>query len=412
MRKLSSSPNEVKLNNVDVRVSLIQAMIPVVLEAVYEELTQQVEALTGVWYSRKKDAIRRWGNQKGSVFLGDQRVPIKVPRVRNVQADQEVPLSSYKALQQPRNLDDGLFLRVLKGISCRNYEACAEMLPEAFGLSSSNVSRRFIRVTAHKLRAFQERSLEDLDLVALVIDGKTFGKQQMIIVLGITIDGQKVPLGFVESATENEVVCRRLIQELIDRGLRYKQGLLVILDGSKALYNAVTRALQGYVCVQRCQWHKRRNVAAYLAKGQQARIKSRMQKAYETPNYKKAKARLLALKPELQLMNQSAVTSLEEGLEETLTIHRLGLMTYLRKSFRTTNCIESLNSMANDLTRNVDGVIPNNVIGGLLQFYWISNPGSTVSWDTNTFQCFEWQSKENWAYPRTKQRQLNTSMGS
>ena len=353
MRKLSSSPNEVKLNNVDVRVSLIQAMIPVVLEAVYEELTQQVEALTGVWYSRKKDAIRRWGNQKGSVFLGDQRVPIKVPRVRNVQADQEVPLSSYKALQQPRNLDDGLFLRVLKGISCRNYEACAEMLPEAFGLSSSNVSRRFIRVTAHKLRAFQERSLEDLDLVALVIDGKTFGKQQMIIVLGITIDGQKVPLGFVESATENEVVCRRLIQELIDRGLRYKQGLLVILDGSKALYNAVTRALQGYVCVQRCQWHKRRNVAAYLAKGQQARIKSRMQKAYETPNYKKAKARLLALKPELQLMNQSTVTSLEEGLEETLTIHRLGLMTYLRKSFRTTNCIESLNSMANDLTRNV-----------------------------------------------------------
>ena len=280
-------------------------------------------------------------------------MPIKVPRVRNVQADQEVPLSSYKALQQPRNLDDGLFLRVLKGISCRNYEACAEMLPEAFGLSSSNVSRRFIRVTAHKLRAFQERSLEDLDLVALVIDGKTFGKQQMIIVLGITIDGQKVPLGFVESATENEVVCRRLIQELIDRGLRYKQGLLVILDGSKALYNAVTRALQGYVCVQRCQWHKRRNVAAYLAKGQQARIKSRMQKAYETPNYKKAKARLLALKPELQLMNQSAVTSLEEGLEETLTIHRLGLMTYLRKSFRTTNCIESLNSMANDLTRNV-----------------------------------------------------------
>jgi|TARA_B100000315_G_scaffold49633_1_gene44206 transposase-like protein len=353
MRKLSSSPKEVKLNNVEVRVSVIQALIPVVLEAVYEELTRQVEELTGAWYSRKKDAIRRWGSQKGSVFLGDQKVPIQVPRVRNVQADQEVPLSSYKALQRPRNLDEGLLLRVLKGISCRNYEACAEKLPEAFGLSSSNVSRRFIQVSAHKLRAFQERSLEDLDLVALVIDGKTFGKQQMIIALGITIDGQKVPLGFVESATENEVVCRRLIQELIDRGLRYKQGLLVILDGSKGLYNAVTRALQGYVCVQRCQWHKRRNVAAYLAKGQQARIKSRMQKAYETPNYKKAKARLLALKPELQLMNQSAVTSLEEGLEETLTIHRLGLMTYLRKSFRTTNCIESLNSMANDLTRNV-----------------------------------------------------------
>jgi|TARA_B100001013_G_scaffold255877_1_gene159794 transposase-like protein len=226
-------------------------------------------------------------------------------------------------------------------------------VPEAFGLSSSSVSRQFIQATAHKLRTFQERSLEDLDLVGLILDGKSFGKEEMVIALGITIDGQKVPLGFVEAATENEVVCRHLIQDLVDRGLQYQQGLLAIIDGSKGLFNAVTRSLKGYVCVQRCQWHKRRNVTSYLAKGQQARIKRKMQKAYEKPTYNEAKADLLSLKPELTLMNQSAVKSLEEGLEETLTIHRLGMMPDLRKSFRTTNCIESVNSMAKDLTRNV-----------------------------------------------------------
>jgi transposase-like protein len=226
-------------------------------------------------------------------------------------------------------------------------------VPEAFGLSASSVSRQFIQATAHKLRAFQERSLEDLDLVGIILDGKSFGKEEMIIALGITIDGQKVPLGFVEAATENEVVCRNLIQDLIDRGLQYQQGLLAIIDGSKGLFNAVTRSLKGYVCVQRCQWHKRRNVTSYLAKGQQARIRRKMQKAYEKPTYREAKAALLALKPELALMNQSAARSLEEGLEETLAIHRLGLMPGLRKSFRTTNCIESVNSMAKDLTRNV-----------------------------------------------------------
>ena len=226
-------------------------------------------------------------------------------------------------------------------------------MPEAFGLSSSSVSRQFIQATAHKLRTFQERSLEDLDLVGLILDGKSFGKEEMVIALGITIDGQKVPLGFVEAATENEVVCRHLIQDLVDRGLQYQQGLLAIIDGSKGLFNAVTRSLKGYVCVQRCQWHKRRNVTSYLAKGQQARIKRKMQKAYEKPTYNEAKADLLSLKPELTLMNQSAVKSLEEGLEETLTIHRLDMMPDLRKSFRTTNCIESVNSMAKDLTRNV-----------------------------------------------------------
>ena len=353
MSKLSSAPRSVKDDAVDVRVEMIQCLIPIALEAVSDLLSGELDEIAGVRYSRKTTSIRRWGRQKGSVYLGDQKIPISVPRARDTAVNREVALRTYKALQNPRGVDEKLLLRVLKGLSCRNYEACALDVPEAFGLSSSSVSRQFVQATAHKLRSFQERSLEDLDLVALMLDGKSFGKEEMIIALGITIDGQKVPLGFVEAATENEVVCRHLIQDLVDRGLQYQQGLLVIIDGSKGLFNAVTRSLKGFVCVQRCQWHKRRNVTSYLAKGQQPRIRRKMQKAYEKPIYQEARASLLSLKPELTLMNQSAVRSLEEGLEETLTLHRLGMMPELRKSFRTTNCIESINSMAKELTRNV-----------------------------------------------------------
>ena len=135
--------------------------------------------------------------------------------------------------------------------------------------------------------------------------------------------------------------------------MAYHQGLLCLIDGSKGLYAALTKALDGYVVIQRCQWHKRENVSAYLPKGKQDEIKKALQHAYDLPTYQEAKAALDALKPELALMNESAQNSLEEGLEETLTLHRLGLMPQLKQSFRTTNCIESLNSMVAQLTRNV-----------------------------------------------------------
>ena len=154
-----------------------------------------------------------------------------------------------------------------------------------------------------------------------------------------------------------------MIDDLIRRGLRYDQGLLVVLDGSKGLLCAVKKALKGYVRVQRCQpacrafgagrWHKRENVVSYLPQSQRPRIRCKLQKAYDCDTYEAAKAALNALKPELRLMNASALTSLEEGLEETLTLHRLGMLPALKRSFRTTNCIEALNSMAGDLTRKV-----------------------------------------------------------
>ena len=185
------------------------------------------------------------------------------------------------------------------------------------------------------------------------MDGKTFADQEMIIALGVTIQGHKIPLGFVQAASENERVCRQFVDSLIHRGLQYHQGLLCLIDGSKGLYSALTKALSGYVAIQRCQWHKRENVIAYLPKTQQSEVKKALQSAYDMDTHKEAKAALYALKPSLALMNASALNSLEEGLEETLTLHRLGLMPQLKQSFRTTNCIESLNAMIAQRTRNV-----------------------------------------------------------
>ncbi len=359
MEKLFVGDGEVKVEgdviDLETRLSVIQALIPLGLEAVADLLQQEVEQLAGVRYARKgsEQAHRRWGSQKGSVYLMDQKLPLDVPRVRDVEADAEVSLAAYRALQTPKKTDEGLLLRVLKGISCRNYKACAESVPEAFGISASSVSRRFIKATAKKLKQFQERPLDDYGFVTLFIDGKSFADEEIVIALGVTMDGQKIPLGFVESATENERICRQLIQDLIRRGLCYDQGLLVVLDGSKGLRSAVTKALKGYVRVHRCQWHKRENVVSYLPERERPRVRRKLQKAYDCDTYEEAKAALESLKPELKLMNQSAVTSLEEGLEETLTLHRLGMLPFLKRSFRTTNCIEALNSRTGELTRKV-----------------------------------------------------------
>ena len=349
------TPLEEELGALDTRIALIQALIPLGLDAVAEELQEEVSRLAGDRYTRKdtQNPNRRWGSQQGSVYLSDQKVPLSVPRVRNVVTDEEVSLQTYHHLQRPRRMDEGLLLRMIKGIATRSYQACAEAIPKAFGLSSSTVSRRFIKASAEKLKQFRKRSLAQYDLVALFIDGKTFADQEMIIALGVTIEGDKIPLGFVQAATENERVCRQFIRSLLKRDLVYHKGLLCLIDGSKGLYAALTKALSGYVVIQRCQWHKRENVTSYLPKGKQDEIKKTLQNAYDLPTYREAKAALDALKPELTLINEDATKSLEEGLEETLSLHRLGLMPQLKQSFRTTNCIESLNSMVAQLTRNV-----------------------------------------------------------
>jgi transposase-like protein len=176
----------------------------------------------------------------------------------------------------------------------------------------------------------------------------------MVIAVGITIDGKKVVPGLVETVTENEVVCTEFLRDLVDRGLSFEKGLLVVLDGSKGLRKAVDRVFAGHALVQRCQWHKRENVVRYLGEAQKPAVRGRLQHAYNRPTLAEAKAALLRVKKELSLQNESAVRSLEEGFEETLTLHRLGLFRELGISLKTTNSIESLHSLLGARTDKVD----------------------------------------------------------
>lgn len=352
LRTNSSFP----IDELDARVALIQALIPLGLKAVEETLQHEVSDLAGERYSRGtgRKNHNRWGSQRGSVYLADQKIPIDVPRIRDTWHGHEVRLKAYERLQRPRNLDEGLLKRIVNGLSCRNYRDCAEAVPEAFGLSASTVSRRTIRATAQKLEQLQSRSLKPYDFVALFLDGKCFAKEQILIALGITIEGEKIILGFLQASTENEKVCTDFLRRLIDRGLTYDQGLLCVIDGSKGLRKAIQNVFGEKAAVQRCRWHKRENVVGYLPKSKQPAVRKNLQDAYQKSTLKEAEKVLLTVRKELMLMNQSAAASLDEGLEETLTLHRLGLAEELGESFSTTNCLESINAQLGQKTDKVD----------------------------------------------------------
>ena len=248
---------------------MIRALVPLGLMHVHE-LLDEVSELAGERYVRKSETVqgRRHGTNPGTVKLAGQRVPIRVPRVRG--RDGEIPLSSYESLSHRGEVDELLLRRVLYGISCRNYESVAELVPGAIGLSSSSVSRGFVEASAAKLREMQERDLSGEDVVAMVLDGKTFADATMVVALGITLSGDKRFLGFVETDTENERVLRPFLRSLVERGLDISEGLLVVIDGSKGLRGAVTKAFRRRVVVGRCQWHKRENVVSYLSKSEQS----------------------------------------------------------------------------------------------------------------------------------------------
>ncbi len=344
------------IENVNTRVALIQALIPIALQSVNELLQQEVEELAGPRYERQKEKERenyRWGQQRGSVYLGEQKLPVEVPRVRNLTTGKEVTLEPYKSLQRPTELDEKLLLKVLHGLSCHQFEKVALTVPESFGLSASSTSRRFIKASARKLKELSQRRLEKYDFVTIILDGKSLADEQVLIAVGVTVDGQKVILGFEQTATENAKVCRQFLQSLIDRGLGYQQGLLFAIDGSKGLRKAIDEVFGEYAAVQRCQWHKRENVVAYLPKSDQKRFRSKLQQAYEQPTYAQASKALKSVRGELKLINESAVRSLDEGLEETLTLHRLGLFQELGISLKTTNCLESINSQVARFTGRI-----------------------------------------------------------
>jgi len=348
MHKIVDSYSE----DFDVKMSIIQELIPLGLRAVAEELQNEVTQLAGHKHSRGGDNAR-WGQQDGSVYLRDQKFPIQVPRVRDTAANQEVPLKAYKRLQEPYN-DNEAMRRLLHGLSTHKYHESSSLTAEAFGISASNLSKRFKKSSGDELKQLQTRSLADQDIVAIFIDAKRYAKDGIVVGLGVTINGRKIVLGIEQVHSENGRAIEQWLDRLIERGLKFECGILFIIDGSKGIKKAVEHKFSVYALIQRCRWHKRENVISYLDEAQQTVFRRRLQEAYAKTTYKEAKSALLHLHQELEEFNASAANSLLEGLEETLTIHHLGLSSELAKSLSTTNCIEGVMSLMGSYTDKVD----------------------------------------------------------
>src|SRR3989338_3495343 len=353
MRRMGDSYSE----DFDVKITVIQELIPLGLKAVADELQEEVKKLAGEKHSHGGSASSnnaRWGRQQGSVYLRDQKFPISVPRVRDVAANREVPLETYSGLQRPFDDDEGAMCRLLHGLSTHKYHESAALAAEAFGISASSLSKRFTRCSADTLKQLQERSLAGEDFVAVFLDAKRYAADGIMVGVGVTIAGKKVVLGVEQMSAERADAVTQWFDRLITRGFRFERGILFIIDWSKGIRKAIEQTFGPYALIQRCRWHKRENVVSYLNEADQVVFRRRLQESYALTTYKEALAGLKQVHRELEKINVSAANSLLEGLDETLTIHELGLSVELARSLSTTNGIESLFSQLGAYTDKVD----------------------------------------------------------
>lgn len=295
----------------------------------------------------------RWTSQPGYVVLAGKKVKVTKPRVRD-KAGHEVPLRSYQQFQSPPRRQASMYKKLVNGISTRKYEQAIDDFTQGYGISKSAVSREMVEATRGALQKLCERRLDELGrLAVLMIDGKQLHGECVITALGVDVAGKKHMLGLMQGATENSVVVQHLLDDLIERGLDATQPMLIVLDGGKALRKAVHKTFGDQSPVQRCQIHKRRNVKELLPKEYQGSVDQRIRTAYAMKDFDSARAQLEKTVEWLEGINPSAAASLREGLEETLTLHRLGVPDELRKSLQSTNLIESALSVAADVVANV-----------------------------------------------------------
>lgn len=333
--------------SLETQISLFSNYLEVAKILANQMLEEEVKEKAGERYNREKPSsgrYSRWGSNPGSIRVGEEKVKIKVPRIHDNQSLVTESPESYQKLRSIELPSEALMKKIILGLSQQDYQEVVKMGIESFGLSQSTVSKAFIEESTKALKEFEKRDLGLYDFIALVLDGKYLSKENIVIALGITISGEKIPLGFIQTTTENSKAVKGLLKDLLRRNFKYTEGILALVDGSKGLRKAIDETFGKYALVQRCQWHKRENVLSYLSQEHQDQYKGKLQRAYSEPDYKTASSKLKEIITELIKINRSAARSLEEGLEETLTIHRLGLVEQLGRSFTTTNLIENLNS--------------------------------------------------------------------
>jgi transposase-like protein len=307
-------------------------------------------------HDRERTAFRH-GHEDGEVTLGGRRVGVRRPRVRTVDDEREVPLATYAHFADRDPLQRVVLERMLAGVSTRRYPRTQEPVGEqvemrARSTSKSAVSRSFVERTREALGELMSRRLGDLRLAVMMLDGLELKGRMMIVALGITTQGVKIPLGLWERSTENATVATALLSDLVERGLDPEQGMLFVLDGSKALRKAV-RSVFGEVPVQRCLWHKERNVLGHLPERDRPQVKARMRRAWRETDYPRALEQLTRLAGELEHTHPGAAGSLREGMEETLTVIRLAIKGKLRRTLESTNACESMIDTVRRTQRNI-----------------------------------------------------------
>ena len=342
-------------------VSVIESL-PEVIRALAQEaglllmsaaMNAECEMIAGAKNSKNPlRAANWWGSDLGPVYYDKQKVLIDRPRLRS-KNNKEIPLATYQAFGDPLSMRNSVMKNMILGISSRNYAESVESFVKGYGIKKSSVSRHFVKATAEQMREFMERDLGGLDLVAIFIDGIEFKGHLIVVALGLDKGGKKHVLGLWQGATENATICTSLLEDIARRGLNIEKDYLFVLDGSKALRSAVAKMFGTNVTVQRCQQHKRRNVLAHLPKEHQHSIDARISAAYKMADYDDAKKSLELTVRYLEKLNPSAAASLREGLEETLTVHKLEVAGLLRKTLQTTNPIESCFSVSRTITGRV-----------------------------------------------------------
>ena len=294
----------------------------------------------------------RWGSQTGYCVVGGQKVPLERPRVRDVR-QREVALGSYEMLQQASLMEDAVWHKIMHGFTTRRYGEVVRELKEAYGIEKSTVSEHFVEASRQRLEKLLAKPLGEHAFCAMMIDGTCFEDQEVVVAMGLTLQGHKVVLGLHQGASENTTIVKHLLEDIRQRGVDFDVPRLYVLDGGKALHAAVRKMAGKCGLIQRCQEHKIRNVVDHLTEEYQCVIRCKMRNAYAMREHSDAKRALDALWRELLDLNPSAARSLEEGMEETLTMHRLRVPEKLRRTLRSTNPIESAFDTVETICRNV-----------------------------------------------------------
>lgn len=329
------------------RIDLLGIAIGCAAQDAVECMNDEAATFVGERYERCTERRGyRNGTAPGYVVIGGRKVMVRRPRVVDARG-KDIPLASCRAMQDPRILDEAALGKVIDGVSQRDAHGSFERdqpLPEdqgRYGDSKSSISRRWIAATGQRLRAVFHRPLDDRRYVAILLDGKGFGEHLLVCAMGIDEQGEKHVLGIRDGGSESEEVCAALLQDMMDRGLDVRRGVLVVIDGGKGLAAAVNTLWGGTALVGRCQEHKKRNVLEKVPKGERKAVKCALNRAWNEPDPAAAKQQLLDLAADLESNRPEAAASLREGLSQTVVLQQLGLSEDLGSVLGTTNLIET-----------------------------------------------------------------------